>query len=42
MDTAGRGCGIEFTHISMPSSVSQMKDAAGALRPDLEFIEFPR
>ncbi len=39
--TLGKGCGIEFTHISTPSSVAQMKDAARALRPDLEFIELP-
>jgi hypothetical protein len=40
--TSGRGCGIEFTHISTPSSLAQAKNAARALRPDLEFIEVRR
>ena len=40
--TPGRGCEIEFTHISTPSSLAQTKAAARALRPDLEFIEFRR
>jgi hypothetical protein len=38
----GRGCGIEFLHISTPSKLAKAKDAVRALRPDLEFIEFPR
>jgi hypothetical protein len=38
--TGGRGCGIEFTHITTPSSLEQSKEAARALRPDLEFIWF--
>jgi len=37
-----RGCRIEFTHISTPSSLPQSKAAAQALRPDLDFVEFPR
>jgi hypothetical protein len=37
----GGGCGIEFTHITTQSSVARVKDAARAMRPDLEFIEFP-
>jgi hypothetical protein len=38
----GSGCGIEFAHISTRSSLAKAKDAVRALRPDLEFIEFPR
>ena len=37
-----KGCGIEFTHISTRSSHPRMKSGAKALRPDLEFVEFPR
>jgi hypothetical protein len=40
--TPGRGCGIEFTHISTPSSLAKSKDATRALRPDLEFVEYRR
>jgi hypothetical protein len=32
----------EFLHISTPSKLAKAKDAVRALRPDLEFIEFPR
>ena len=39
--TGGSGCGNEFTHISTPSSLAKIKNAARAMRPDLEFIEFP-
>jgi hypothetical protein len=38
--TGGRGCGIEFMHITTPSSHPKTKERARALRPDLEFIWF--
>jgi hypothetical protein len=37
-----RGCGIEFTHISTPSSLPQSLSAARRMRRDLVYIDFPQ